>query len=227
MDAKVGNQIVVLRRYSRSRSVDVTKEIDAMKISQYKISQCRTITEITGYEGKAAKYYFEALSKLVEETFRFSGRNRRPPLDPFNSMLSLGYSIVMNEIYSVIENKGLNPYFGFIHRDHENHPTLASDLMEEWRAVLVDSLVMSLINGHEISLEEFYYDIDQPGCFINRDGLKIYIKRMEKKLSTVTKYIEALEYGVSFRNAMVFQMDSLIRAMSSRDAALYVPIRIR
>lgn len=71
-------------------------------------------------------------------------------LNEFNSMISLGYSILMNEVYCKIEMKGLNPYFGFIHRDAEKHPTLASDMMEEWRAVIVDATAMSMINGHEI-----------------------------------------------------------------------------
>ena len=69
-------------------------------------------------------------------------------LDPFNSILSLGYSIILNEIYGKIEGKGLNPYFGILHKDREKHPTLASDLMEEWRAVLIDTLAMSMLNGH-------------------------------------------------------------------------------
>lgn len=68
-------------------------------------------------------------------------------------MIGLGYSVLMNEIYGKIEEKGLNPYFGFMHRDAEKHPTLASDLMEEWRAVIVDATVMSIINGNEITKE--------------------------------------------------------------------------
>jgi len=74
-------------------------------------------------------------------------------------MIGLGYSVLMNEIYGKIEEKGLNPYFGFIHRDTENHPTLASDLMEEWRAVIVDATVMSIINGNEIQKDDFVKNI--------------------------------------------------------------------
>ena len=76
--------------------------------------------------GTAARYYFQGLGKLVDDPFKFHGRSRRPPKDEFNSMLSLGYSILMNEIYGKIQSKGLNPYFGFIHRDKEKHPTLAA-----------------------------------------------------------------------------------------------------
>lgn len=100
-----------------------------MKNSLSKIDSCGKISEVIGYEGRAAKSYFQALSQCIDSKFSFHGRNRRPPKDPFNSMISLGYSIVLNEIYREIEMRGLNPYFGFVHRDAENHPTLASDLI--------------------------------------------------------------------------------------------------
>ena len=74
----------------------------------------------------------------------------------------------MNEVYCKIDTKGLNPYFGFMHRDAEKHPTLASDLMEEWRAIIVDSTVMSMINGHEIALDDFTTRLDEPGIYLQK-----------------------------------------------------------
>ena len=169
--AKLKNQQVVLKRYEKSRKIPVGESIKMLHICREKVMQCRTIPEITGYEGQGAKAYFDGLAVLIEPAFRFHGRNRRPPRDEFNSMISLGYSILMNELYGKIEAKGLNPYFGFMHRDKENHPTLASDMMEEWRAVIVDSTVMSMINGHEIQKEDFVTDLDQPGCFLDRKSV--------------------------------------------------------
>ena len=173
------------------------------------------------------KYYFKRLSKLVEPEFSFNGRSRRPPKDEFNAMISLGYSILMNEMYGKVENKGLNPYFGFIHRDKEHHPTLVSDLIEEWRAVIVDSVVMSLINGHEISLEHFYGDMEEPGCFLTKEGMKIFINKLEKKERTDTKYLSYVNYAVSFRRAIELQIVELVKALEMEDATLYKPIRIR
>lgn len=100
------------------------------------------IEQLMGYEGTAARLYFGQLGELINPVFFFTGRTRRPPTDPFNSMISLGYSIILNELYGKIEGKGLNPYFGIMHKDREKHPTLASDLMEEWRAVLIDSTAL-------------------------------------------------------------------------------------
>lgn len=92
--------------------------------------------------------------------------------------------MMMNKLYGIVEKKGLNPYFGFIHSDKENHPTLCSDLIEEWRAVIVDSLVMSLINGHEISSSCFTIDMEKPGCYFTGEGLKIFLNKMQKKMNT-------------------------------------------
>lgn len=227
LSAKVKNQIVVLRRYQRSRQIDVEQEQKMMMICRDKMERGKTISELIGYEGQCAKYYFAGLAKCIEPEFYFKGRNRRPPLDEFNSMISLGYSILMNEVYCKIEMKGLNPYFGFIHRDAEKHPTLASDLMEEWRAVIVDATAMSMINGHEIQKEDFIFDCDSPGCYLTKEGLKLYLNKLEKKFQTEVRYLSYVEYPVSFRRAIFLQMEQLVKAIENKDASLYQPIIIR
>lgn len=225
--SKIHNQIVVLKRYARSQKIDFSNECVAMAASQKNIEKCETVSQIMGYEGNAAKIYFKCLGKLVPPEFSFEKRSRRPPKDSFNSMLSLGYSILLNEIYGKIENRGLNPYFGFMHEDRENHPTLASDLMEEWRAVIVDSLVMGLVTGHEITKEHFIQGIDDPGIYLTKDGMRIFIQKFEKKLRQEMKYLEYIDYAVSFRRAMELQINSFIRAMENKDESYYHPIWIR
>lgn len=227
ISAKLKNQSVVLRRYEKSRGLILQDEQKMLNICRTKLDKCISISEVIGYEGQGAKYYFAGLSKCVEEDFKFNGRNKRPPKDEFNSMLSLGYSILMNEVYSKIEMKGLNPYLGFIHRDAEKHPTLASDMMEEWRAVIVDSTVMSLINGHEIHKEDFYFSMDKPGCYLTKEGLKIFLNKLERKLQTEVQYLSYVDYSVSFRRAIFLQMERLCKAIESGNASTYEPIQIR
>lgn len=227
MGAKLKNQSVVLRRYEKSRGIDLKEEQKMLVVCEKSLERCKSINEVIGFEGQGAKSYFKGLSQCVEEEFRFSGRTRRPPMDEFNSMISLGYSILMNEVYCKIEMKGLNPYFGFIHRDAENHPTLASDMMEEWRAVIVDATAMSLINGHEIHKEDFCFHTEEPGCYLERSGLKIFLNKLEKKLQTEVRYLNYVEYPVSFRRAIFLQMEQLTKAIETGDANLYEPIRIR
>lgn len=133
----------------------------------------------------------------------------------------------MNEVYCKIYTKGLNPYFGFMHRDAEKHPTLASDLMEEWRAIIVDSTVMSMINGHEIALDDFTTRLDEPGIYLQKNGLKKYLNKLEKKLQTSVKYLSYVDYSVSFRKAIQLQVNQLAKAIEMEDVNIYEPVRIR
>lgn len=219
--------MVVLRRYEKSRNISVSGQLKMLQICREKVQNSLYIPEIMGYEGQGAKAYFEGLSMLIDPAFQFYGRSRRPPRDEFNSMISLGYTIIMNELYGKIEAKGLNPYFGFLHRDNEKHPTLASDMMEEWRAVIVDAAVMSMINGHEIQKEDFVTDAEEPGCFLTRVGIRKYLTKLEKKLQTEVRYLDYIDYAVSFRRGIALQIDLLMKAVESEDANVYRPIEIR
>ena len=225
--AKIHNQSVVLKRYARNSDAFVNNEIRSMLICREKISFTNSIEELMGFEGNAARNYFAALSHIIIPDFKFKGRSRRPPLDPFNSLLSLGYSILMNEVYGAIETHGLNPYFGFVHSDKEKHPTLASDLMEEWRPVIVDSVVLSMINGHEISKSEFYTDTENPGVFLTKKGFTSFVKKIEKRFSNDHKYLPYIDYSVSFRRGIYKQVGELVKSIDQKDASLYNACQIR
>lgn len=226
INAKIHNQLVVLRRYARSTRQDISDIEIQMKSALKKIPYTKKSEELIGYEGTAAKAYFKGLSRCIKPEFQFKGRSKRPPRDPFNSMISLGYSILMNELYGEIESKGLNPYFGFLHKDAEKHPTLASDMMEEWRAVLIDSCVMSMINGNEVNISDFYSENDE-GVYISKEALRKYIKKLEYKFQVCQKYLDYVEYPISFRTAIAFQMCSLVDAIENEDVSMYSPIMIR
>ena len=165
IEAKINNQIVLAKRYLRTKPKDEEEALFQMQNAKKQVNSAISIEQVIGYEGIASRYYFQILSDIVDKKFQFKGRNRRPPKDPFNAMLSLGYTLLMYELYGEIESHGLNPYAGFLHQDKENHPTLASDMMEEWRAVIVDSVVMSLVQRYEISIEHFFMRKKQERVF--------------------------------------------------------------
>lgn len=227
LKAKIHNQVVMLRRYTRNNSIDLKETIAAVQRFEGKVPVSTSIEQAMGYEGMASRYYFTGLSKLVPEQFRFQGRSRRPPKDAFNSMLSLGYTLLMYEIYGEIENNGLHAYAGFMHADQEKHPTLASDLMEEWRAVLIDSTVMSLVMGNEMPIKYFWTEETKPGIFLDRDGMKIFLKKYEKKMRQDIQYLCGIEERISYRRAVWEQIHSLIKVVEKGDLALYNPIIIR
>lgn len=227
INAKIKNQIVILRRYSRDTDIDVHPIVAQMNNLNQRVLDADNIEQLMGYEGAAAKLYFRQLGELISPIFAFTGRSKRPPMDPFNSMISLGYSIVLNELYGKLEGKGLNPYFGIMHKDREKHPTLASDLMEEWRAVLIDSTALSMLNGHELKSSDFYTGIEQPGVFLGKEAFKKYVKKLENKFNMENRYLSYIYYSVSFRRAMDLQVNQFVKAIENENADEYVPIIIR
>ena len=204
---------------------EVSDAIQGMSNMQKHIMDCEDIPQLMGYEGAAARIYFKALGKLIIPAFAFDKRSRRPPRDEFNSMISLGYSILLNEIVGKLEGRGLNPYFGIMHSDKEKHPTLASDLIEEWRAVLVDSTTMSLVNGHEIKKDEF--DKDEKGVYLSNTAFKTFIRKLDNKLRTDSRYIETEEFSMDFRHSLDHQITSLVKAMEEKKPDIYQPLVIR
>ena len=225
--AKSHNQLVVIKRYIKSDDDAIEKETITIQAIIDKMDEAVGIEQLMGLEGNVAKNYFDIVSRIINPDFAFKGRVKRPPKDPFNSMISLGYTLLMHEIHAALESKGLNPYIAFIHSDREAHPTLASDLLEEWRSVIVDSTVLSLIQGHEISLDNFHDDEETGGVFLDKEGMKIFLGKYEQKLRSESKYLKYTSAKVSFRKAIWLQTDEIFKSIQLQDHNLYQPIMIR
>lgn len=223
--AKISNQITVLRRYSRHSGVDVSDYVANMDCCRRCINICENTSQIMGYEGAAAKEYFAALGKMVNSDFYFEKRSKHPPKDAFNSMLSFGYSLLYKEIYGIVVSRGLNPFFGFLHSDTEGHMALVSDLMEEWRSLIVDSLVMNMVNGNEIEIDNFDISVDGM-CTIDKDGIRLILEKYNKKMNSTSKYNIDNE-GITYRKMIGYQVMDLIHVMEEENPDLYNPIIIR
>lgn len=223
--AKVHNQLTVLRQQNRRAQNDtIETDINTIVRIRKNIRLATDRDEIMGYEGAIARAYFHALGQLVPPEFAFTKRTKQPPLDPFNTMLSLGYTLLMYDIYTAISNQGLHPYFGFLHALKNHHPALASDLMEEWRAPIVDSLSLSLLHHHEIGPEHFEPAEDGDGIFMTREGRSIFIKAYEKKLHSLNQYLDKKQ---SFRKSLEQQAAHYAQAIMSDNHELYHPVYIR
>lgn len=223
--AKAHNQVTVLQRYNRRcKSLKVEYNIRQMKAIMKHISLTENKEQLMGYEGVIAKYYFETLGLMVPESFAFVKRSRQPPRDAFNSMLSFGYTLLMYEMYTAIINQGLHPYFGFLHALKNHHPALASDLIEEWRSVIVDSMVMSLVHHHEISAELFHEDEETGGVYLKREGRNIFLRAYEKKMRTVNKYLSGEK---SYRYSLRQQAALYSEALMAEKVDIYEPIMLK
>lgn len=226
---KVKNCQVVLRRYNRNFEYeDVQENIEELKRYIIKISEAETIEQLLGYEGNSAKLYFNSLGKMVRDEFKFNKRTRRPPKDKFNCLLSLGYTLLLYEIYTAIINKGLHPYCSFLHKIRNGHPALASDLIEEWRPTIVDSLVMNLVQTKIITPDHFLpQDETTGGVFLTKEGLKIFIKKFEDRLKQLNSYLTYVDYPLSFRESLQFQVGALVKSIEEKDTNIYRAVLIR
>jgi len=160
---KLANSRVVLNRAVR----DHGDCVDSCSIKGASASIERLLDEVPravdadavrGIEGMAAAEYFGVFDHLIvdqKEAFSFGERNRRPPLDPVNALLSFVYTLLVHDIQSALETVGLDPAVGFLHRDRPGRPSLALDLMEEFRSVIADRLVLSLVNRRQVDAKGF------------------------------------------------------------------------
>lgn len=160
---KLSNCRAVLDRATRDHSmlVDVqalTGAASFLRQTLKAIQSCRSVGDLMGFEGSAAKIYFGVFDELIlqqREDFAFKERSRRPPLDNMNSLLSFLYALLTNEVASALEAVGLDPYVGFLHQDRPGRPSLALDLMEELRPVFGDRLALSLVNRRQVTGKGF------------------------------------------------------------------------
>lgn len=128
---------------------------------------------IRGLEGAATRIYFQCFGRLIRnDQFTFNGRNRRPPLDPVNALLSFVYTLLTNEVTSAISASGLDPYMGALHEISYGRPSLACDLVEEYRAYLGDRLVLGLVNRKSVSPEDFIYRQPAKKAYADENEMK-------------------------------------------------------
>jgi CRISPR-associated protein Cas1 len=165
------------------------------------IKDCKTIDDLMGFEGSAAKIYFGVFDQLIlqqREAFFFKERSRRPPLDNLNALLSFLYTLLTSEVSSALETVGLDPYVGFLHQDRPGRPSLALDLMEELRPVFADRLALSLINRKQVSGPGFTKK-ESGGIIMDDDTRKIVLTvwQERKKEQIIHPYLqERIDFGL-------------------------------
>lgn len=183
--AKLINSRTILQRQNRRLNRDeIGLAINKIGNLANRLTEANSIEKLLGFEGIVARYYFSALGKCISNPkFTFTTRSRRPPADPVNAMLSFGYQVLWNHLLSTIELQGLDPYYGCLHQPSDKHPALASDLIEEFRAPIVDALVLKMVNQNSVDVSSDFVFRDG-GCYLNSSGSKKYIKAFLARMET-------------------------------------------
>jgi CRISPR-associated protein Cas1 len=215
---KLRNCRTIIRRNADeppARSLERLKELIT------KAEAATSLESLLGIEGTAARIYFDAYGAMLrspkddgapaEMTFDFDGRNRRPPRDPVNALLSLGYSLLAKDLTIALQAVGFDPYLGFYHQPRYGRPALALDVMEEFRPLIVDSVVLSAINTGAVKLPDFLrrggaVSLTQAG---RGKFLRAYERRMDEEISH-----PIFDYRISYRRTLEVQIRLLARFLT-------------
>jgi len=225
VQGKLHNQRALLQRSGRSGASGLDKTVSHIKGLMKRVERAKTLDELRGIEGAGAAAYFRQWPQLIKTFgFPFSGRVRRPPTDPVNSLLSFGYVLLMNEVLTACQVVGFDPYIGFLHMDRYGRPALALDLMEEFRPLIVDSLVLSFINRRMVEPEDFEIGLGGVRRMKNHT-LKKFLTAWQAKRGTLIRH-PLLDQQVPYWRVIELQA----RLMGKRlmgEAEHYVPFLSR
>ena len=182
--AKVQSSRIVLQRHLRTYGANTDVSAAANRLRQI-VTELKNQTasdRIRGFEGEAARHYFGVFNQMItaQSGFVFDGRTRRPPKDPVNAMLSFMYSLLSKEISGALQGVGLDPQVGFLHEERPGRDSLALDLLEEFRAPIVDRLVLTLINRQQVKVGDFSTDM-LGGVIMKEDTRRVLLQSWQAK----------------------------------------------
>lgn len=229
---KIANCRALLQRRERAGAGGVDERmgraVAAIEEIKGKLSGAASVDEVRGYEGAAAARYYEGLGACFQPPFEFKGRTRRPPLDPVNALLSFGYTLLFYNIFAIARGRGLSPYVGTLHSLRQGHPALCSDLIEEFRAPIVDSLVTTLLNKRIIGQGDFYFSETSGGargCFLTDQARRTFIAQFEQRINTVVRHPRA-GINTTWRGCVDIQAGHYAQLLRG-ETPEYLPVEIR
>jgi CRISPR-associated protein Cas1 len=207
--AKIKNCRTLLRRHGEAEH---KSDLDRLADFLQKTDRVSSLESLMGVEGMAAKVYFAGFARLLRggEAFRFEHRNRRPPTDPVNALLSFVYALLVKELTITLQAVGFDPFLGFLHQPRYGRPSLALDLAEEFRPLVGDSVVLTVINNEEVGPKNF---IDRAGSVALTDtGRKALLAAFERRLDTEITH-PIFGYKITYRRVLEVQARLLSRVL--------------
>jgi len=214
VSAKIHNQHLILYRHKLGDN--------SLKLRKKLVSEQASLEQVMGVEGLAAKEYFACWDALLKEPWSFPRRNRRPPTDPVNSLLSFAYGLLRMQVTAAVHLAGLDPYIGYLHEVHHGQPAMVLDLMEEFRPLVGDSLVLSVLNNRELQPDDFTESL---GAYrLSEDGRKRFLQAFERKMNDEFKH-PVFGYRCTYRRAIELQARLLSRYL--QEGIAYKPLLLR
>lgn len=201
---KIRNSLETMRQFQwNAPSPSIKTAILSLQDSLAAVQKSPSLTSVNGAEGIAARSYFDAYSHTLKDRSLFHGRNKRPPRDPVNALLSFGYMLLAFRIQSLLNAEGFDPYLGFYHRIDYGRPALALDLLEPFRAPVVDRFVTKMFNLGVFRADDFVTSPEE-GCRLTPAALKRFFGHWEEQV-TQAKFIEALRRQIESLRAYLLK----------------------
>ncbi|BAZ29224.1 CRISPR-associated Cas1 family protein [Cylindrospermum sp. NIES-4074] len=186
---KLKNYRQILLRAQRESSLDLSRDITRLEQAIAPIERTNKIDSLRGLEGAGSAAYFGCFNELIKASeFEFSARNRRPPTDFVNSLLSFGYSLLRHDVQSALNIVGFDPYLGYLHVERYGRASLALDLMEEFRPLVVDAMVLSLINKRSLIPSDFITEPLSGAVSLTKEGRRTFLKAYQQKKQSSFKH---------------------------------------
>jgi CRISP-associated protein Cas1 len=188
VSTKIRKQAVLLQRYARRENAeDVLSRSAHMEQLATMLPDCTTRDELMGIEGAAAREYFAGLAGIVPKDMQFAGRSTQPLADVVNGALSYGYAIILGETVSALCAAGLDPAIGLLHAEQDRRPSLALDLMEEFRPLIVDQVVIAACRRKELRPEHGRHEDAVHGILLTKAGKEVLVSAYERRMLQQTR----------------------------------------
>ena len=215
---KLNNYRLWMMFKSRRGVIDGKGEIISISDAIRLAVNAETTDELMGIEGIGSKAYFEAFRQSIKQNLGFYERNRRPPRDPVNAMLSFGYTILFHKVLSAIEQAGVDPFMSNLHSNQNSRPSLALDLMEEFRHFVVDTVVLRMVNLVQVRNEHFTYTEDK-GTLMSEFAIATLVKEIQSRLGN--SYFYARENRKLELQDQIIKQAYLYREAVEKGAEIY------
>lgn len=211
---KIHNQYAVLYRHGLRDN--------PLKLREKQVKEQKTLDAVRGIEGKAAQEYFGNWQEMLGNKWIFPGRHRRPPTDPVNALLGFAYGLLRVQVTAAVHLAGLDPYVGYLHEATRGQPAMVLDLMEEFRPLIADNLILSVLKRQQIQPGDFAESL---GAYrLEEKGRKQFIEAWETKMTDEFKH-PTFNYQCNYRRAIELQARLLSRHL--QEGVVYKALRLR
>lgn len=220
---KLTNQRALLDRLRGAAPDAVARAVTGINAMAARVGTAHNLDMLRGFEGQAAVAYWSGFRALLRGAWGFEKRAYRPPPDPINALLSFGYTLLLTEIHGVVQTVGLEPHLGVLHAVDYGRPSLALDLEEEWRPIIVDAMVLGLVNRGEITADDFERaDEGAPGVCLRDEARKTFLRAYESRVSDRAPYPQTGN-AETFRRMFLLQAQAFARVVLEPGVPIYRP----